>query len=661
MSGIPGLFHRTGAPVDGDARWVLRAMLAAAPHRGPDGTRSWSDERVALGHQQLRVLPEDLVGEQPLLDVSRGLAITFDGRLDNRDALTSEVGETELESLCDASIVLAAYRQWGTRCPEHLEGDFVFAIWDRSRRLVFCARDRMGIKPFYYYVDARRYLWGSEIGQVLAAGVPREPNEPMVAEYLAHAISSQTETLYRGVMRLPAAHSMTVTADRVDIQRYWQLDLSAEVRHATDQEYAEHFRSVFDTAVRCRLRAARPVGAYLSGGLDSSSVVGTAAALGAPPEAFSLVYPHTPSADESPYIDAVIARWGLVGHKVAVGPIDGAACRAHVRARRDVLDLPADHEGEGLSFAMRDRGMRAVLTGVGGDYGLAGSGYHYADLLRARDLRGLVRQVRQDRRHPDRGWSASHLFAFGVRPLIPQRWRTFVRPLARRLGWVPGLPDWMPTAFASRVGLADRIRPQAPDVESPDFSRRDIWNGFQSGWAYRLLETAERAAAEFGIDERHPFFDRRVIEFVLGIPETQRWRGQVTKYVLRGAMGDRLPSSVYHRLDKADFSPVVPRAVEAVGGSQLLDHLTIGRLGWVDQARVSDMYRRAQRLVAAGDEEYCAPMFRLWMIAGVELWYRSVFVEGTGHGGAQDGTAGDAGQHERHEEVLARLSAAAAR
>ena len=457
MSGIPGLFHRTGPLDDRDARRVLHAMVAAAPHRGPDGTRSWSDERVALGHQQLRVLPEDVVGEQPLLDASRSLAITFDGRLDNRDALLSHVGDPQFASRCDAGLVLAAYRQWGNGCPARLEGDFVFAIWDRARRLVFCARDRMGIKPFYYYLDVHRFLWASEIGQVLAAGVPREPNESMVAEYLSHTISSQAETLYRGVMRLPAAHAMTVTADGVDIQRYWQLDLSAEVRHATDREYAEHFRSVFDTAVRCRLRAAVPVGAYLSGGLDSSSVVGTAAALGAPPETFSLVYPQTPGADESAYIDAVIARWGLVGHKVAVGPIDGDACRAHVRARLDVLDLPADHEGEGLSFAMRDRGMRVMLTGVGGDYGLSGSLYHYADLLRARNFGGLIRQVAADRRHPDRGWSPSQ-------PLRLRRAAAHPAAVANSRASA-GAPPWMgarsPRLDARR--LRQPRRPRGPD------------------------------------------------------------------------------------------------------------------------------------------------------------------------------------------------------
>ncbi len=640
MSGIPGLFYRTGEPLDRDGQRLLSAMVAAAPHRGPDGTRLWTEGCVALAHQQLRALTEDPLGEQPLVDHRHGLAITFDGRLDNRAALLSDLGGTPATSCSDASLALAAYREWGTACPARLEGDFVFAIWDRQSRRMFCARDRIGIKPFYYYADASRFLWGSEIGQVLAAGVAPEPNEGMVAEYLAHAISSQSETLYRGIMRLPPAHAMTVTAHRIDIQPYWRLELSTGIDHATDQEYAEHFRSIFDGAVSQRLRARSTVGAYLSGGLDSSSVVGTAAALGARPQTFSLVYPHTPSADESSYIDAVVAKWGLRGHKVTAGPIDRARCHGRVRARRDVLDLPADHEGETLSFAMRDRGMRVMLTGVGGDYGLTGSVYRYADLLRSWDFGALLEQIKVDRRTAGGDWSASYLFAFGLRPLIPQPWRTAVRPLARRLGWVPAPPGWIPEAFARRVSLADRVRPPVPESGGGDFSRRDILSTFRSGWASRLLETAERAAAEFGIDERHPFFDRRVVEFVLALPDTQRRLGQTTKYVLRGAMGDRLPPCVRDRVDKADFSPVVPRAIEAIGGREFFEDLTIARLGWVDQSCVIEMYRRANRLLAAADPDYCIPMFRLWMIAGVELWYRAVFVEGIGHGRAQERQAG---------------------
>ena len=168
--------------------------------------------------------------------------------------------------------------------------------------------------------------------------------------------------------------------------------------------------------MRDRLRTLAPVGAYLSGGLDSSSVVGTACALGTRPETFSLIYPRTPSADESPYIDAVVARWGLVGNKTAADPIDGHRCRELVRSRLDVLDLPADHEGEGLSFAMRDRGMRVVLTGAGGDYGLSGSAYRYADLLREGQLGSLLNQIRDDRRVSGH-WPFSQLLAFGVRPL----------------------------------------------------------------------------------------------------------------------------------------------------------------------------------------------------------------------------------------------------
>jgi asparagine synthase (glutamine-hydrolysing) len=621
LSGIPGCFRRDGAPADPG---LLQAMFRAAPHRGPDGNRSWIDGPAALGYQQLCVSAEDPQGTQPLDDAAHGLSVVFDGRLDNREHLQRRLGAL-LTGHSDAALVLAAYLEWGERSPAYLLGDFVFVVWDARRGAIFCARDVMGVKPFYYAVDAHRFVWGSELAQVLAGGVPCEPNEGMIAELLAHNPTSHTDTLYRDVFRLPAAHSLTVTPDRVRMERYWQFDLTKTLRYRRDEEYGAHLASLFDEAVRCRLRVSVPIGSYLSGGLDSSSVVGTACALGAGIETFSLVYPFTPSADESRYIDDVVAHWQLHAHKVAVGPVDGTRCRELVRRRADVMDLPADHEGECLSVAMRDRSMRVVLTGMGGDYAFGGSFFHYADLLRAGDLVGLARQLRADAHHPDIGWSPSALFACGVRPLIPRSWRKRVRPLARRLGWMPPPPAWVDPRLAARVSLEDRLR--STEMDGGAVESAFLLEQLQHGWTYRILETAERAAAEYGIEERHPFFDRRVMEFALAIPDTQRWQGVRTKYVLRQAMQQRLPVSVYDRLDKGDFSPVVPRAVEAIGGAGLFDALRIADLGWVNQSTISEMYRTGRKFYQADDERYCPLMFRLWMVAGVELWYRAKFLD----------------------------------
>ena len=194
----------------------------------------------------------------------------------------------------------------GTECPARIIGDFSFVIWDKRQEQLFCVRDAVGNKPFVYFLDGRKFLWASELHQLLEdPAVSREPNEGMIGEYLAVNITHSEETLYKGILRLPPAHSLLVKAGRVVKHRYWEVDFGKELQYRRDDDYAEHFKEVFSEAVRCCLRSHRPIGAYLSGGLDSSSVVcmaqtiyeqGLAVDRGF--ETFSMLYPGL-SCDES--------------------------------------------------------------------------------------------------------------------------------------------------------------------------------------------------------------------------------------------------------------------------------------------------------------------------------------------------------------------------
>jgi asparagine synthase (glutamine-hydrolysing) len=633
VSGIPGLFNRDGRPVDVDA---VGRMIAAAPHRGPDGARCWTSGAVAIAHQQMGSLPEDV--PQPIVDAAREAVVAFDGRLDNRPELLGALyaGGPAFRTPSDAELVLAAYARWGDQCPEKLLGDFAFALWDAPRQRLFCARDVMGIKPFYYFSGPRQFAWGSDLRQIAASGaIPSlAPNEAVVAEYLARCVNTQSETLYDGIMRLPPAHCMVVTHDDLRIRRYWRIDPFKEIRCRDDREYAEQFRALLNEAVACRLRSGGGVtAAYLSGGLDSSSVVSIAHAMHRPVETFSLVFPDDPLADERAFIDAVVRRWDVRSHALAPPPISGDVCLAHVARRLDTLDLPADLVSEPMMAEMRQRGVRVALTGVGGDYCLSGTVFHYADLLKSGNVAGFLKQAWADRGVADAGWAWWQPLVSGVRPIIPAAWRRAVRPVAKRLGLVPALPAWIDPAFAARVQLEERLRPSAWTSEAPTFARQRVCELFDSGWTYLLLENGERSAAEYGFEERHPFFDRRLIEFGVALPESQRWTGSRTKYVLREAMRELLPSSVCERNGKGDFRACVAQAVDAIGGGAFFDSVRgIVAAGWIDQAAVSELYARSRRLFDARDEHYCDGMFKLWMIAGIELWYRSAILEGTRHG-----------------------------
>ncbi|MEW6544778.1 MAG: asparagine synthase (glutamine-hydrolyzing) [Nitrospirota bacterium] len=626
MSGIAGILHRDGQPVNRADLWRLTDCLA---HRGPDGHGHWINGPVGLGHVLLQTTPESSHERQPWSDESGRLCLTLDGRVDNRDELQGalEGAGATFRNETDAELVLRAYECWGEGCAKRIIGDFAFAIWDEPSQRLFCARDHIGIRPFYYFLSGRLFLFGSEPHLILRhPDVHPEPNEGMIGEYLANQVTSQEETLFRGVLRLPPAHYLIVTPRSVRKTRYWDADPSNELHYRADAEYAEHFLSVFGEAVRCRLRSRTPVGADLSGGLDSSSVVGLVqslvrrgAVLDKGFEAFSLVFPGT-ACDESPYIDAVVERWGLRANKLLPEFADADAIALQIRRHLDFPDYPNQTMSNPLSALAREKGIAVVLTGIGGDDWL-GSGFPpHADLLRSGRWLALIRQLRQDPQGLGLMQNLQELLAI-VLPawvLRPYRWAV------RR----DGLPPWIDGGFARRVDLADRLRAPSPAGPFTSYAQRDIFLSLRSGEHTLSCELVDRSAARFGLENRHPFNDRRFIEFVLSLPQTQRQRDGRIKFIMRQAMRDLLPDLVRERQTKAEFSPVFLRAFETLGGRQFFASLSAVTQGWVCKETVCRMYEETLR--ASADDEGIPHVWPLWMIAGMDLWGNAALKEPIG-------------------------------
>src|SRR3989441_814506 len=269
MSAIAGIVRLDGAPAD---RANLDRMLERLAHRGPDGHGSHIADSCGLGPRMLWTPPQALHQRLPPPNSTGGPPPTADARIDNREELCSLLCAPS--TVTDADLILQAYARWGERCPEHLLGDFAFALWDARRGLLFCARDHFGVKPFYYHHrPGRLFAFASEIkGLLVLSDVPRRLNETRVADYLVPLLEDKEITFYEEIVRLPPAHRMVVTREGVRIDQYWTLDPEREIRMKSDAEYAAAFREIFTEAVRCRLRSAFPVGSMLSGGLDSSSI-----------------------------------------------------------------------------------------------------------------------------------------------------------------------------------------------------------------------------------------------------------------------------------------------------------------------------------------------------------------------------------------------------
>jgi len=629
MSAIVGFYGRDGQPVD---RADLERMTASLAHRGPDAAGVWNNGPVGLGHRMLWTTPESLHEQLPLTSKSGDLVITADARIDNRDELITALGLAHWShgEIPDSELILRAYEQWGEDSPKRLLGDFAFAIWDERRQTLFCARDHCGVKPFYYYQSARALLFASEIKALLSTReVPRRLNTVRVADYLAGILEDRTSTFYRDVFRLPAGHSMTVRGRESRVQPYCWLDPSREIRLRCDDEYAEAFRERFTEAVRCRLRSAFPVGSLLSGGLDSSSIVGTARRVlaedGRQLHTFSAIFPGLPEADlpridERSFMEAVLAMSGLTPHYVHADRLSPLIDLDRVFWHEDEACLaPNLYMHWALYRAAHQQSVRALLDGVDGDTTVSHGLDYLSELAGAGKVRTLGREVMalSSRHHAS---PRRILWQFGLEPLVPEPLRRVWRAVRGRTGPSWGRNTAINPVFARRVGLTERVDGFRRNGHTAARTAREShWRGLTSPLLPYALEVGDKAAAAFSLEPRYPFFDRRLMEFCLALPPEQKLHQGWTRVVMRRAMDQIVPDGVRWRVGKADLSPNFKRRLWD-HDRDLLDDVILNdpRVieDYVDVAALRDAYHRYASQPMAEDAAltvFSAVTLALWL------------------------------------------------
>jgi asparagine synthase (glutamine-hydrolysing) len=598
-------------------------MLGRLAHRGPDGAGAWQEGAVAVGHRLLHTTPESLREVQPVVSPDGALVLVADARLDDREGLQAALGRDRAPdgASSDAELLLRAYRAWGADCPARLLGDFAFAVWDARARTLFCARDPLGVRPLHYHRGARLFAFASEIKALFALpDVPRRLDEAMVAHYLLPCVDDPAATFFADVASLPPGHALVVGPGPAPAapRAYWALDPAREAPLAGDAACAEALRETFGEAVRCRLRSALPLGATLSGGLDSSSVVGTARRLagpGAPPlPVVSAVFPDLPACDERPYIEAVVRRGGVVPHAVRadrLDPLDGFADPPW--HPDETFHAPALFLHWAVQRAAGAAGLRTLLVGTSGDAVVSHGGARVHELVRggrwrhgAREALGLARAHRLP-------WRSVALALAG--PLVPpgtlRAWRWL-----RRRGRPPGVPAMSP-GLARRVDLADRLREQArrrtPLVRD---TRGDHWRRLVGAHLPTVLQTLDAGAAAAGLELRDPFLDRRVVELCLSLPAEQKLRDGQSRGVLRRAMADVLPAEVRDRPGKAEFRPLLAAALRAFGSARL-DALLGDEAALAPFVHLPALRAARQRHAAGGR---WADAYAVWKAATLALW-----------------------------------------
>jgi asparagine synthase (glutamine-hydrolysing) len=678
MSGIMGIYYLDDRSVD---REDLGLMLEVLAHRGPDGADIWVNGAIGLGHRMLWTTPESLLEKLPLVDQKSQLAITSDARIDNRDELINilELNNYPPEKITDSQLILAAYEKWGEQCPEHLLGDFAFAIWDGRKHILFCARDHMGVKPFFYHYQAGKiFTFGSQAKAILCLSeVPHQLNEVKVGDYLASIFQDKSSTFYQDIFRLPPASCMTLSPKGMQIRSYWSLDPNRELRLGSEEEYAQALREIFAQAVHCRLRSAFPVGSHLSGGLDSSSVTCMARQLliqegsSRPLHTFSNIFDAVPECDERPFIEAVTEQGNLIAHYVPgdrLGPLSDLD--QIFQYHDEAISGPTHFFAWELNEATQKEGVRIVLDGFDGDNTISHGGGYFTELISKGQWSTLTEEVNEI--HQLSGTSPRNILRYYALPYLENlarhgQWIAFLKATAQlrkcfnisrrwlflHYGFKPLLPQFVRAAwrtlrghsqqqeddnwiinrhFIRRIGLEKRIQNLRNSPQNqPLTERENHWRNVTSGVLTQGLEILDQYAAAFSLEARHPFMDKRLIEFCLSLPPEQKFHQGWSRYVMRRAMENILPQQIQWRHGKSDLSASFVYGLLKHDG-RLLDEVMQNDLENItDYVNVNALRRAYQEQLKNASKIQLSSSTDIlcWKAAMFALWLRHAHIKST--------------------------------
>jgi asparagine synthase (glutamine-hydrolysing) len=552
---------------------TLERATRSLHHRGPDGLRKWisANHRVGLGHARLSII-DLFTGDQPIAGEDEKTRIIVNGEFYGYETIQRELEARghRLRTRSDSEIALHLYQDFGVQCLHHLRGEFAFVLWDEPRRTIFAARDRFGIKPLFYAWHNDTLYLASEAKALFAAGVPARWDEESVYNAVAFG-GHQVRTLFDGVHQIPPGHFMLVTDRHVQVSPYWDFDYpkASETAPARpDAEYAAEFRHALEEAVRIRLRADVPVGVYLSGGLDSCSVLGLAARHHPEPiRAFTLTFDQA-AYDEGLIAEEMAALAGAEYYPIPVKQRDLADNFGDAIAQSETLCVNAHGVAKYLlSRAVRDAGYKVVITGEGSDEVLGGYPHFRRDMLlynrEGQDPAAIAKLLE---------WLDQHnTVSRGL--LLPDGEIGNLDRVRRILGYVP---SWIETfssravkmmpllssAMINRYGETDGTWAILDDLDvRRQLTGRDPLHQSLYLWSktalcgYILTMLGDRMEMAHSIEGRVPFLDHHVVEVIASQPVNQKIRGMTEKYVLREAARDVITDTVYRRQKHPFLSP----------------------------------------------------------------------------------------------------------
>ncbi|MHB8073337.1 asparagine synthase (glutamine-hydrolyzing) [Desulfosporosinus fructosivorans] len=562
MCGIAGVCFYSGIVNEK----MLKQMTHSIAHRGPDGEGFHIEDNVGLAHKRLSIIdPEG--GHQPMTNEDGTVWVTFNGAIYNYLELRQSLLQKghRFKSYCDTEVIIHAYEEYGEQCVQKFNGMFAFAIWDSKKHTLFAARDRFGVKPFYYYFDHNKFLFASEIKALHASGmVPKNANFAGINDYVVFQFSLGNKTLFKDISKLEPGFFLKVTFDnglKVEKSQYWDLKFSYDTYH-TEDYYVDKLLFLIEDAVKIRLRSDVPLGSHLSGGLDSSAIVCIASELlgGSGLKTFTGGFNEGKEYNETEYAKIVSKFSNTEYFETILRPED---FQNTLESIIYYLDEPGAGPGVFPQYfvsKLASQHVKVVLGGQGGDEVFMGYARYLVAYLEE-CLRGAIFETAEKDK-----------YAVTMESIIPNL------PMLKTYGpmlqyfWNEGIFSSQEERYFKLVDRSEGMRGLfredlfAGQDYSPFESFKEIFNKDDlhsyinkmmyfdlKGSLPALLQVEDRTSMAFGLESRIPLLDYRIAELIATIPPSVKFRGGESKALFKKAIKNIVPAQIFNRKDKMGF------------------------------------------------------------------------------------------------------------
>jgi asparagine synthase (glutamine-hydrolysing) len=648
VCGFVGVLHLNKMPVSSDQISTMSDMIR---HRGPDDNGLFLDHNLGLGFRRLSIIDLES-GHQPMSTIDGRFTIIYNGEIYNyielRRALT-ELGY-HFKTHSDTEVLLTAFVHYGKECLSYLNGMFSFAIWDREKRELFIGRDRLGIKPFYYYYDNVRFVFASEIKAIISdRSIPREPNYEAIADYLSYSYVSDHKTFFKNIYKLMPGHCGAISEQSgLHIEEYWDLDFNEQILK-TEQEIADELKFFLSDAVNIHLRSDVKVGCHLSGGLDSSTVTCLAARKSNQQiKTFSGKFAEDKFYDETKYAKMVAAAAGTEYLEI-IPSIEFFIENLHKIVWH--MDEPVVGPGIIPQFSvcqLASQHVKVVLGGQGGDEIFGGYPRYflaYDVAMKLHDtnkkngqgvpIKKNIINILNYKINFVKNYAKKHGIAYTIRKIFRKIQQDTVKVKSFEEAWQSYCTSMdlshpvISNSFRSRLGTYDPAETFLRYIrkgKSADILNQMLYHDTKA-YLPGLLQVEDRTSMAVSIESRVPILDYRVVELAAKIPTEIKLQGLEPKYIFKKAMKGIIPDAILQRKDKKGFPTPIqmwfkekPQFLRSI----LMDQSASSR-GLFDQKEI-------EKLLESRDDN----SWMIWSLLNVELWFK-IFIDEDPRFVAKDG------------------------